>query len=377
MSAAFQGPSRGLGIELYRGAAAYLKVVNSRGGVHGRPVELVAYNDSYQPTPAITNTIRLVEQDDVFLLFGYVGTPTVTRVLPVLKTFQARDIFLMFPFTGAQPQREQPYDRLVFNLRASYRQETAGLTHHLLAVGRRKIGVFYQVDAYGRSGWDGVRRALSQRGLELAGEATYRRGTPFAESFKEQVAILKSAGADAVVCVGAYPACAGFIRDARASGWDVPIANLSFVGSESLLELLTDHRVSTAGLINSQVVPSYSDTSLAGVREYRSLMEADPPMPPAVVMGSDAPYQPIRYSFVSLEGYLDARLLVELLERMGPDPQRSKIAPTMETIKNLDLGIGAHVTYGRERHQGLDKVYYTTVHDGRFVPLTDWSVFAP
>ena len=156
MSAAFAGPSRGLGIELYRGAMAYIEEVNAAGGVNGRQIVLRPYNDGYQPIPAVDNTIDLVEQEDVFLLFGYVGTPTVTRILPLLKRYDPQSIHLLFPFTGAQPQREAPYDEFVFNLRASYRQETAGLTDHFVSIGRERIAVFYQADAYGRSGWDGV-----------------------------------------------------------------------------------------------------------------------------------------------------------------------------------------------------------------------------
>ena len=105
MSAAFSGPSRGLGVELHRGASAYFAHVNEQGGIAGRNVILKTYDDGYQPDPSIKNTLKLIRQDRVFLLFGYVGTPTVTRVLPMLKKFQDRNIFLFFPFTGAQPQR--------------------------------------------------------------------------------------------------------------------------------------------------------------------------------------------------------------------------------------------------------------------------------
>src|SRR5262249_16378065 len=157
MSAAFKGPSRGLGIELYRGAMACFAEVNATGGVHGRKIRIQAYDDGYQPGPAVANTVRLIRDDKVFLLFGYVGTPTVTRVLPLLKRFDDRSVYLFCPFTGAEPQRRPPYDAYVFNLRASYGQETAGLVNHFVAVGRKRIAVFYQIDAYGRSGWDGVR----------------------------------------------------------------------------------------------------------------------------------------------------------------------------------------------------------------------------
>lgn len=155
MSAAFRGPSRGLGIELYRGSMAYFEEVNRNGGVHGRRLVLKAYDDGYNPLPAIANTVRLLERDNAFVLFDYVGTPTVTRVLPLLKIHEGESAFLFCPFTGAEPLRRPPYDQYVFNLRASYYEETAGLVDHFIAVGRKRIAVFYQIDAYGRNGWGG------------------------------------------------------------------------------------------------------------------------------------------------------------------------------------------------------------------------------
>ena len=116
--------------------------------------------------------MTLMLEDRVFALFGYVGTPTVTRVLPMLKKFQDQTVYLFFPFTGAQPQREPPYADFAFNLRASYRQETAGLVDNFVSLGRKRIAVFYQADAYGRSGWEGVRRALREHGEKIVAEAT-------------------------------------------------------------------------------------------------------------------------------------------------------------------------------------------------------------
>ena len=142
----------------------------------------------------------------MFALFGYVGTPTVTRVLPVLKKFQERNAYLFFPFTGAQPQREPPYDDFAFNLRASYRQETGGLVDNLASIGRRRIAVFYQADAYGRSGWAGVRRAMMRHRERIVAEATYRRGARFTSSMRPQVEILKKSEPDAVICIGSYAA---------------------------------------------------------------------------------------------------------------------------------------------------------------------------
>ena len=375
MSAAFSGPSRGLGIELYRGASAYFTHVNRAGGVRGRKIVLKTYDDGYQPDPSVANTLTLMLEDQVFALFGYVGTPTVTRVLPMLKKFQERNVYLFFPFTGAQPQREPPYGEFAFNLRASYRQETAGLVDNFVAIGRRRIAVFYQADAYGRSGWVGVRRALKKYGERIVGEATYRRGEKFSGSMRQQVEILKPSKPDAVICIGAYAACAAFIRDSVDLGLQVPIANLSFVGSENLLELITegrqDSRRYTRLLVNSQVVPSYEDVSIPAVREYRELMRRYDPQAPRELQKER--YTPFSHSFVSLEGFLDAKLMVEVLRRLGDNPKRSKLESAVFTVNDFDLGIGEQVSFGATRRQGLQGVYYTVVEADRFVTLDNWE----
>ena len=375
-SAAFSGPSRGLGIELYRGANAYFKEVNDNGGVNGRQINFKIYDDGYQPDPCVKNTMTLMLEDQVFLLFGYVGTPTVTRVLPMLKKFQDRSMFLFFPFTGAQPQRQPPYGDFAFNLRASYAQETGGLVDNFVKVGRRRIAVFYQADAYGRSGWAGVRAALKRHGETIVGEATYKRGSKFTSIMRRQVEILKRVDPQAVICIGAYAACAAFARDAVDNGLRVPIANLSFVGSENMLKLLIQDRTPeesapyTDLLVNSQVVPSYEDTTIPAVREYRELMARHNPAPPAELVTEE--YTPFEHSFTSLEGFLDAKLLVEVLRRLGDQPSREGLEAAVFTVGDLDLGLGERVSFGPARRQGLQQVYHTVVDQDRFVTLEDW-----
>lgn len=376
MSAAFTGPSRVLGIELYRGSMAYLELVNREGGVHGRRIVFRAYDDRYDPTLAIRNTITLVDDDNVFLLANYVGTPTVTRVLPLLKSYRKNHTFLFFPFTGAAPQREPPYDDFVFNLRASYQDETEGLVEQFVRLGRTRIAIFYQADAYGRGGWEGIRNALGRHGLRIQGEATYRRGTAFSTSLKRQVDILKAASPDAIISIGSYAACAAFIRDARDSGWNVPVANVSFVGSVEMAALLVKlgsvtGRDYTSNLINSQVVPSYEDMSLPAVREYRQRMDEYGAKVPPPWSASD--YRPLPYSFASFEGFLNAKLLVRILNDLGPIPAKNRIKETVENLRQIDLGIGEPISFGPKQHQGSDRVYYTTLHDGRFVPVASWD----
>jgi len=376
MSAAFKGPTGGLGSELYRGAIAYFEHINRNGGINGKKILIKAYDDGYNPIPTIKNTIKFIEEDKVFALFNYVGTPTVTRILPILKSNSDKNIYLFFPFTGAMPHRKPPYDEYVFNLRASYEQETGGLVENFIKIGRKNIGIFYQVDAYGRSGWEGVRKTLAKHGLKIVGEATYKRGAKYSDSFIRQVEILKNSGAEAIISVGAYAACAGFIRDARNLGWDVPIANVSFVGSEFMINLLLEEErktgnVYTKNLINAQVVPSYEDMGLKAVRQYRELMDKYNPQIPADLIDKD--YKPLRYSFVSFEGFLNAKVMVEIIKRLGNDVKREKIKETVESVKDMDIGIDEKISFSKTRHQALQKVYYTTYKNGKFVPLNDWS----
>lgn len=372
MSAAFTGPSRSLGIELYRGSKAYFDHINRRGGIRGNRVRLIPLDDGYNPVPAVENTIRLLRNTDVLCLFNYVGTPTVTRALPLLNTKEGRGKLLFFPFTGAQPQREYPYARRVFNLRASYRQEMQELVNRLSIAGRRRIAVFYQNDAYGRSGWDAVRRALNVHRLDIVGEATYSRGAQSHDTMQTQVNIIMQSRPEAIVCVSSYEASAAFIRDARNAGVDLPIANLSFAGSERLLSLLlalerqtgNDY---TSDLINTQVVPCYTDTTLPSARLYSRLMlEYPPEVPEPWGQG----YTPDEFSYVGFEGFLNAVVMAHILDLYLATPGQN-LSDVVESIRDYDAGIDATVTFGPDRHQGLNRVYLTTVRDGKFVPVAD------
>ncbi|WP_368904658.1 ABC transporter substrate-binding protein [Taklimakanibacter lacteus] len=384
MSADFSASARALSIELYRGAMAYLIQRNQAGGVNGRHITIAAYDDRYQPDLAIRNTLRLMKEN-VFALFSYVGTPTMIRTLPLLRMRQGDHFLLFFPFTGADASRIPPYDAFSFNLRASYDQETQGLVDHFIAARHKRIAIFYQADAYGRTGWAGLRKALAQHGLEIAGEATYRRGSPFDQSYDGQVAIMQRVAPEAIICVGTYPACAGFVRDLRDRDVAVPVATISFVGSDAMLKLLAQAEQKagkdyTSRLVSSQVVPSYQDISLPVVRDYRAAMDRyryDIMPPEALLYPSgktpETEYTPLPYSFISFEGYLNARMFVAILERMGESPSRAKLAPAALALGDIDLGLGQTFSLGgvTGRRQASDQVYYTVIKGGQFVPLAD------
>lgn len=374
MSAAFTGANSELGVEFYRGVMAYVEHFNRQQGDSGPLIRILPANDGYNPDPCFNNTVRFIEEDEVFALFSYVGTPTTTRILPLLQKYNERDVYLLFPLTGALRLRKPPFGQYVFNLRASYLDETKGLVDNLVRVGRSRIAVFYQSDAYGRTGWDGVRRALKRHGLSIVSEAAYRRGASFDQNFSREIGHIMEQHPDAIICVGTYASQGAFVRDMRDRGHHIPIAGLSFADSDTMLDLLqgagqSAGRDYTANLIMSQVVPSYEDLSLPGVRLYRRLMdEAGDVSAPG-----EEEYTPRRFSFVSFEGFLNAVLLGEVIRRMGDDIRPERIAEVMETFREFDLGIGSLVRFGPDRHQGLDDVYFTTVRGDRFQSIESWE----
>lgn len=376
MSAAFSGASAALGSDYYLGAQAVYDEVNATGGIFGRAVRVIALDDGYTPARTLGNTLQLVEQENVFCLSNYVGTPTLVRALPMIKAFSSDDLVLVGNLTGAQTQREAPYMEQVYNVRASYRQEMAALVEQFWALGLRNFGVFYQIDAYGRSGTDGVARALAQRGASITAEATYRRGATFESDMSDAVDHLKNAGVEVILATGSYQACGAFIRTARDGGWNVPISNLSFVGADTLLDLLqragsASGKDYTSFLVNSQVVPDYKDTTLPVVQRYRELTDKWQPTLPTDLQTET--YTPSGYSFVGLEGFVNAEVLLEGLRLAGADLSRERFRAALESINNLDLGIGTPVTFEANDHQGLDNVYYTHVKDGVWTPLRDWA----
>ena len=252
-SLALTGHAGYLGTQTLRGAQAYLRHVNDTGGVHGRCIEVIALDDSYDPPQCLVNTQNLIIDNNVLALFCYVGTPTTVKVLPLVEEAH---IPLIGMFTGANGLRE-PFNRYVINIRASYYQETASAVRHIVNdLGIRKIAVFYQYDAYGFDGLVGTELALKELGLELVARSSYIRGT---QNVEEGLRKIRKSEAEAVVMVGTYGACARFINLARGEDFDPLFYNVSFVGAEVLARRIGPG--STANVLMSQVVPPPSSSS--------------------------------------------------------------------------------------------------------------------
>src|SRR5260221_4934279 len=263
--AVFSGPAEELGIQMRDGALAYFNHVNAQGGVNGRKIVLKSVDDRYEPEGAAAATRKLINDEKVFALFGYVGTPTFNAAAPILT--EAR-VPLVAAFTGAESLRD-PLNRYVFNVRANYYDETEQIVQHLSAVSIDRIAVFYQNDAYGKTRLEGVTRALKRRNLQLAATATVERNTI---DVSAPVATMRKARPQANVMVNAYQSFAAFIKEMKKSGMAPSFWNVSFVGSKALAKELDKEG---RGVQISQVVPFPWDGSIPVVREYQRLIKAE------------------------------------------------------------------------------------------------------
>jgi branched-chain amino acid transport system substrate-binding protein len=347
-SLALGGHAGYLGTQTLHGAMAYLQHINAQGGIHGRKIEVISYDDGYDPPRCVTNTQKLIIQDKVFALFCFVGTPTTVKILPLVEEAQ---IPVVGMFTGANALRE-PLNRYLINVRASYYQETGAAVQHLVeGLKLNRIAVFYQYDAYGFDGLKGTEIALRPYGLVPVATGTYIRGTLDVEDGLEKI---MAAQAEAVVMIGTYEPCAKFIRLANARQFSPVFYNVSFVGADELARILG--RIDET-IIVTQVVPppevSDASTKLWGAREYIQLLQQYYP--------SDHP------NFVSLEGYINAKVLVEGLKRAGRELDREKFIEAIESIHELDLGIDNLLSFSPQDHQGLERVYFTHLKDGKFI----------
>jgi branched-chain amino acid transport system substrate-binding protein len=337
-AAVLQGPASALGQGMRAGIQAAFDEINARGGVHGRKLKLISRDDGYEPERAIAETRKLINEDKVFALIGPVGTPTSAAAQPIAT---AAKVPFIGPFTGAGFLRNPKLENVV-NVRASYGAETEAWIKHLTEdLKIKKIAIFYQDDAFGRAGLDGVKAAMKKRGLELAEEATYERNTV---AVKTALLALRRAAPEAVVMVGAYKPCAELIKLAHKLDLNPVFVNISFVGASALAkELGPDGK----GVVVTQVVPFPWDTSLKVVGDYQAAIKGTP-------------------DFVSLEGYLVGRLAIAALEKIGGEPTREGLLKVIKDTGRFDIG-GLAMTFGPTKNEGLDQVFLTVIQpDGSF-----------
>jgi branched-chain amino acid transport system substrate-binding protein len=357
IAAPFSGPARELGRQMKLGIDTAFNQINEAGGVDGRMLRLIAADDGYEPTRTAEAMKQLYEKDQVFGIIGNVGTPTAVVAVPYALE---RKLLFFGAFTGANVLRQDPPDRYVFNYRASYAEETDAVVRYLVKLRKvhaRQIAVFAQQDAYGDSGFAGVAKAFRALGVSDSAilRLNYKRNSVDVDEAVNQLKAQKPP-IKAVVMVSAYRAAAKFIEKTRDLFPGMIYTNVSFVGSTALAdELMLLGARFASGVIVTQVVPAVSGYSSV-VLEYKNAL--------AKYFPGEAP------DYVSLEGYISANVLIQALRRAGPQLDTEKLVDSLEGMRNVDMGLGSPLSFGRAEHQASHKIWGTALDEnGRYQPI--------
>jgi len=351
---ALDGPARQLGLQTVLGATAYFNYINDHGGVNGRKLRLVSFDDGYDPEKTAV-CFSSLKRENVFAGGFFVGTPTAMKYVPMAE---GDHLPVMGLFTGAQFLYE-PVKHYIFNLRASYNDETREQVDNLWKAGVRKIAVIYQDDGFGKAVLDGVKLALAKHGSAPVATGSFVRNTLDVEN---GIASVSTAKPEAVVLASPYAPAAEILKQAHTQGWRPLFLAVSFVGTEAFITAAGN---AADGTVITQVVPPYDRTDLATVKLYRDCL--------AKYMSSTQP------SFVSLEAFVDAMVIEEALKRTGTNPSHEKFIQAIESLDDFDIGLGesAHLQFSSHRHQGLSHVYPTVVRNGKPEIFNDWGSVLP
>ena len=335
-SAAFTGPSAQLGIQFYEGARLYFDSINAKGGIHGRSIELRKLDDGYEPERSAANTKKFIAEG-VFALFGYVGTPTSLAALPLAN---AAKIPFFAPFTGAQSLRE-PQNRYAVHVRASYFEETAAIVKQITSTSINKVAVFYQNDAYGQAGLEGVQLALKARQLQTTSSGTVERNSV---DVKKAVTDIMASQPEAIVQISAYKSSAAFIREARKAGFKGSFYNVSFVGTQALANELGKE---ARGVVISQVMPHPFSYGTPIATEFQKAVQAQAGI-----------NKELSVNYSSMEGFVAAQVFTHALNLAGRRPTRESFINAVEGMRQAQIG-GFALDFSVAKHTGSQYVDMT------------------
>lgn len=350
MSAPFSGTSKDRGSALKVGIEAYFSQVNEAGGINGRKLTLTALDDAYEPDKALANTKELIEQRNAFGIICSVGSSAAKKAVPYILD---KKVLYFAPSSGSNLIRKDPPDRYVFNFRAGFAEETAALVNYLIQVKKikpKEIAVFGQNDDYGDSGFAGVAKALRKydRNEKDILYVKYERNTLDVEAAVAKI-LENKRSLRAVVMLAAYKPGAKFIKQLKDAKANLIFTNVSSIGGDAFVEELNQLGPKYAsGIIVSQIVPYYKSQSTTVIKYQDSMKKYFPNE---------------SLGFISLEGYLAANVLCEGLKAAGQDLNTEKLITSLESIKGLDLGIGAIINFGPSEHQASHKIWGTIIDD--------------
>lgn len=343
--AAFWGSGVGGGID------AYLRSINDAGGIHGRKFRTVLLDDSYLPPRAAVNVRELVERHNVFAIVGMIGTANAfatrgyileSKVLWITPT--TNDIW-----AGLRENR-----KYLFVTYPSYHNEGRILTEYAAKnLGTKSIAVFYQNDEYGLGLLRGVKYGAAQaKTVKFAGQASYEVTDA---DVSAQAVRLRATGADTVFIAATPTQGALIVREMAKLGWRPKLLATFTLGDPIMFRLAgeawNDIYLSAYFPLPGSGDPKIEET-LGTLFRYNAALR-------------NSPYN-------ALAGVSFIEPLVEALRRVGPDVTKDKVVAAMESIRNWDGAVARGITFTKDRHQGLNRIYVVRSSGGQYVKVTDW-----
>lgn len=347
-----EGPAQSFSVdEENLGMQLVIRHINANGGIHGRQIEVKAYSrgTSDPVGQAVENARRLVEEDDVFLLFNFGGPASVQIGAYAMEN----RVPYLFPHTALLTVDGHRY---VFTSFPRYPGESRAMLRYLSGQrGYERIAIIHAPNAYGEYFAGRIRQLANEFGYAFAGQVPLARN---ADDALDEIATLREADPD-VLIMALYPAGARRVVEAKAAlGWTVPLVSSGPLTDEQYFAIEGGHAEGTLGFCH---YPDPLESDEPGVVAYRRLMN------------DYFPGHPVnRYS---LYGYVFGLLVVEGLKRAGPDLTRDAFLDAMESIEDWDSGgILPPVSFSASNHHAQTAGYICELEDGRFRPLTGWIV---
>jgi len=326
------------------GIRAVFEQVNDAGGINGRKISWQVEDDAYQTNRAVAAAKKLVERDDVFMIFGQHGTPTGFAMAPYMA-----QVGVPMWMTTAGPE---PLNRYVFGGLAKYAALGYQITRFLAVEGKfSKIGFLYQNDDIGEASRRGMNKALKESGLALAADVGFERGTA---EFQAQILKIRDSGADAVMIMTSGPSFANIVRTANGLGVKPQWATYSVASIGTVRELL--------------------GPGIDGVYYTSELESPDSDAPGVVECGKVlAKYYPkVRLDWGSMLGYAHARLLVKALGQMGAGITRDGLVETFEQMRNVETGTMGPLGFSPTNHDAPAALKMFRYEQQKPAAKTDW-----
>jgi branched-chain amino acid transport system substrate-binding protein len=354
----YSGPASAYGL-IGKTIDAYFKKVNAEGGINGRKVTFISYDDGYSPPKTVEQARKLVESDEVLLVFQSLGTPGNTAIQKYMNGKKVPQLFVATGATQFGNPKEYPW---TMGWQPNYQSEGRIYAKYILDKHPNgKIGILYQNDDYGKDYLKGMKEGLGAKAATMiVSELPYEVADPTVDS---QIVTLKSKGADIFFNVATPKFAAQAIRKAAEIGWQ-PVHLLNNVSNSvgSVLKpagLDASKGILSTGYIKDSTDPTWKDD--AGMKEWEAFM------------GKYFPDGDKTSSF-TVYGYAVAQSLVHVLKQAGNELTRENVMKQAANLKNVDINV---LLPGIKLNSGANDFYPIEQMQMQRFTGERWELFGP